>query len=32
MKKIILGLFVFGLTIQTFAQVIDLPEVENSGC
>jgi hypothetical protein len=28
MKKIILGLFVFGLTIQTFAQVIDLPEVE----
>lgn len=28
MKKIIFGLFVFGLTIQTFAQVIELPEVE----
>lgn len=28
MKKILLGLFVFGLTIQSFAQVIDLPEVE----
>lgn len=28
MKKIILGLFVFGLTIQSFAQVIELPEVE----
>lgn len=28
MKKIILGLFVFGLTIQSFAQIIELPEVE----
>lgn len=28
MKKIILGLFIFGLTIQSFAQVIELPEVE----
>lgn len=28
MKKIIFGLFVFGLTIQSFAQVIELPEVE----
>lgn len=28
MKKILLGLFVFGLTIQSFAQVIELPEVE----
>ncbi|MCJ7758477.1 MAG: nicotinate-nucleotide adenylyltransferase [Gillisia sp.] len=28
MKKIILGLFVFGLTIQSFAQIVELPEVE----
>jgi hypothetical protein len=28
MKKIILGLFIFGLTIQSFAQIVELPEVE----
>jgi len=28
MKKIFLGLFVFGLTIQSFAQIVELPEVE----
>jgi len=28
MKKILLGLFVFGLTIQSFAQIVELPEVE----
>jgi len=28
MKKIILGLFVFGLTIQSYAQIVELPEVE----
>lgn len=28
MKKIILGLFVFGLTIQSYAQIEELPEVK----
>lgn len=28
MKKMIFGLFIFGLTIQSFAQVIELPEIE----
>lgn len=28
MKKILVGLFVFGLTIQSFAQIVELPEIE----
>lgn len=28
MKKIILGLFIFGLTIQSFAQIEELPEIK----
>ena len=28
MKRILIGLFIFGLTIQTYAQITELPEIE----
>lgn len=28
MKKILVGLFAFGLTIQSYAQIVELPEIE----